>query len=414
MADETPAIDFALAHELPAVAALCDACFGMTTPGYFLARLRSDPTILPEGVLVVRDGARIAATVTAHALGLRYGMSEIPVLGIANVATAPAYRRRGWSHALLAAAHRLAATKHIPLAMLSTDMPGFYVSAGYHPWVRPLSERLGWTGGPAAADPGLARPLDPAADGPALAALHDRCDRTRAGMLVRPAGMWERQLRWTALYPRENPALGWCASDRPGRPPRVYLRVRSDPGSGWGDILEWGAEPDAGSAVEALLGAVGRAAAARGVKGFRFPAGCRDLDHALAPYAPAAAAEEDRNMLLAILNPTGLLAALLAELTARAGAARLRSGQVALTVNGTVLRLTVLEGTVSLDRPPAVPADVPVASLEAPRWIEVLMGVRPFSAQPFATGSSVGERELNLLDTLFPRRDALFWEADAF
>ncbi len=414
MGTREPAVDFALASDWPEVAALCAATSRAAPFEYFLNRLREDPTILPEGVLVTRSEGRIVSTVTAHLLAMRYGTAELPVLGIANVATAQEFRGRGLARGLLAAAHQLAAARHVPLALLSTEIPAFYDPLGYHPWERRITSLLGWAASPPGPAAGTVRPLDGVGDAAALADLHAAAGRGLAGPLVRTAEMLRRLPRWSHHYPGEEPALALAASAAPGGPVRACLRGRTDPASGWAEVLDFAVAADAPQLIPDLASAFVAASAARGAKGIRLPAGCRALETAFAPFVGAAVEATDRSLLLAILNPTGLLAAILPELTARAGAARLRDGRLGLDVAGTLLRLEVREGTVALDRPARLPADLPLAALPTPLWLEVLMGVRPFSAQPFAAGSTLGERELNLLDALFPRRASLFWGLDLF
>ena len=73
--------------DLDRIADLCQRCIGVVHPGYFGTRLRTDPTILPDGVFVEEDGGRPVSTVTAHRFALRFGEAVVTCGGIANVAT---------------------------------------------------------------------------------------------------------------------------------------------------------------------------------------------------------------------------------------------------------------------------------------------------------------------------------------
>ena len=121
--------------------------------------------------------------------------------------------------------------------------------------------------------------------------------------------------------------------------------------------------------------------------------------------------------MLRIADLAGFLRALAPELAARAARAGVVRGAVVIGYGNQVVAVRVTEGRVAdvrVDVDTAPAGELPRAVLEPAQWVEVFGGAKPFSAQPFARASSVGEREIVLLDALFPRGRPVFWEIDAF
>ncbi len=402
--------------ELGAVARFCQECFGPdAAPGYFLARLPVDPALLPDGALVARTNGRLVAHVSVLGLALRFGAAIVPCGGIANVCTAPAYRRRGASGALLGRALALMRNAGFPLSALSTGIPGHYARWGWVAW--PRFERRFFELLPPAPPPSNlpgARPLDPVRDRAELVRLHALAGAHTPGVLERTPAFWERHWDWTPRHPGERPELALAVEDPGTRRLLAYVRGALDPARRWSAVLEFGAEPGAAGAVEALAQAFVSAARALGARALTVPEAAGPLVEAVRPWARAATRETDDTLMLNVLDLAGFLAALAPELAARAAAARAGDGTVLVGFGDQRTVLRVAGGAVST-RPP-VPGDenLPGARLDPARWIEVFMGTRLFSAQPFAAASRLGERELNLLDALFPPRQENFWHADSF
>ena len=366
--------------ELGALDALCQACIPVVEPGYFLARFAGDPTILPDGILVAVEEGRPVASVTAHGFAMRWGTSSFPCGGIANVVTDPAFRGRGHARALLGRAHALFAARGWPVSLLSAGIPEFYRPLGYEPVARDMLHVLSLSAPSATPDPAVrVRPVDWARDCNTLAAMHDAADAGLTGPLVRATATWDRCRDWTPRYPREDPGMALVAEEPAGRP-AAYLRAATGTAPGWSSLLETAAWHGAERAVRELAAAWVRACLARGIRGIQVPAPCRGFADALKPFAAAATTVREETLMLRVPETASWLRAVLPH----AELATLATATAALTA-----------------LPPG------------PR-IEVLMGVRLFSAQAFASRTRVAERDLVRLDTLLPRRDPVFWDADLF
>jgi predicted N-acetyltransferase YhbS len=370
-----PTLGPARLDELDEIAALCERCLPPAGPQYFSTRFRADPAAAAGIVLVARDGGQVVATVTVLSLALRAGDAVIPCGGIANVATDPAWRRRGLARGLLEEAHRRLAARGIPVSLLATAIPDFYRPLGYRTWDRPDRVLLR-TRAPDAPPDAAVRPLDLARDLPALAALKEAYDRRLAGPAVRPAETWAAQAAWTRAYPGEDPSLGLVATDAGGAPV-AFVRGSADPARAWSRVLDFACAPGSEAAVAALAAAWLRAAMARGARAVQVPAAAREWTRALEPFAEAAADVPNEGLMLRIGSVEGLVAA------AAPGLAGPDGGDA---------------------RAGLVPED----------WIAVVFGGRPFSSRPFAAGSRLDEKTLNRLDAAFPTRPSVFWSADDF
>ncbi len=402
--------------DLRRIADLCQRCIGVVSPGYFETRLTTDPTILPEGVFAEASDGLPVSTVTAHRFDLRFGEAVIGCGGIANVSTDPAHRRKGYARHLLGGAHALFDAHRLPVSLLSAGRPDYYRPSGYEIWERRETHLLSLDTPPATAllPPAgtTIRPVDLERDLAAITTLRESRDRHRVGALVRSPALDRAQRGWTMQYPFEDPGMAWIAAGPDGLP-RAALRAAVDPAdTGWAAVLEFSATDDAGPAVNALAARLVSSAWPKGVKAIRIPAADRDLEAALRPFAATAVEVPNTSLMLRIADVAGLLAALAPELEHRALAAGRRSGDLVLALGDQTARLTIRDHrvTVSPDADPSLPR----ATLGLDEWIRVVTGGGLFSAQPFARRSRLGEAELNLLDALFPRRDAVFHDADSF
>lgn len=398
-----------------AIADLCRRCIGVVHPGYFETRLRTDPSIMPDGVFTEEVAGRPVSTVTAHRFDLRFGEAVIPCGGIANVSTDAAHRTKGYARHLLGRAHGLFAEHRLPVSLLSAGSPAFYRPLGYEIWERRDTHLLSLEPPtPLAQLPptGITvHPFELDRDRASVTALREARDRHRIGAVIRTEAFDRAQRGWTAQYPFEDPEMTWIATGTDGAP-RAALRASVDPAeTGWAAILEFAAADDSGPAVAALAAALAATAAAKGVKAIRLPAPDRDLEAALRPFAKAAVEVPNTTLMLRIADLAWFLAALQPELDHRALGAGIRSGDLVVALGDQAARLTIRDHRVTVT-PAAL--DAPRAELDAAGWTAVVTGGKLFSALPFARRSRVDESTLNLLDALFPRRDAVFHDADSF
>jgi predicted N-acetyltransferase YhbS len=398
-------------RDLDVLAELCSRCLGIGLD-HFAARLRNDPVFLPGGFLVARDEGRIVATVHACGFELVFGSARVPCGGIGNVSTDPAYRKRGLARRLLDDAHGLMRARGLPVSVLTTGIQDFYRPMGYEVWPH-IETHLLKLRPPTGAGPGpRVRRIDFGRDRAALLAVRENYCRGFVGTIAADEGRWSRQPAWTALYPKEDPALALTAEDESGKPV-AYLRATADPERTWSKVLEFGAAAGADEAVRTLGRGYLREAFVRGVRGLQFPAPCREIEAALAPFAEATVPVTADYLMLRIADLAGFLRGLSSELSARAAAGKAGAGRAVIVYGDQSALVRAAVGHVEIE--PVPPGgDTPRAVLEPAQWVEVFGGVKPFSAQPFARRSTVGEREIVLLDAIFPVRDRVFWDIDAF
>ena len=402
------ALTFTIAtdEEVERTAELCALCLPGAPAEYFAIRMRRDPAGLPGGRLIAKDGDRIVSNVTVSAFDFIYGSATVRCGGIANVATHPDYRGRGAARTLLAEAHALLRRNGIPLSLLGTGIPEFYAPLGYVPWTREETSLLQPRPPESGPPPGV-RPLDLPRDIPAMAELRADYARKFIGGFDRSAAAWDAHFAWTSHYPGEVVSLGAAAES--GGKIRAYVRATVDTENDVAGVAELAAAPGAGEELRTLAGSFVREVVNRQLEAISLPGACRDFAALLSPLCTAAATSRNSAYMFSMLDLAGFLAALRPELSVRAAG----SGRVLLEYGSRAAVLAVKGTEVSV----AAPADGETAlraRLTPAQWIEVFFGVKPFSAQPFAGHSRVGEKEINLLDTLFPKRDSVFWAADGF
>lgn len=393
--------------EVGQTAELCALCLPGAPKDYFEIRMLRDPELLPGGRLIAKDGDRIVSNVTACVFDFIYGSATFKCGGIANVATHPEYRGRGAAKALVAEAHALMRRHGMPVSLLGTGIPEFYAPFGYVPWTRAetslLKPQPPLQDGPA---PGI-RPLDLPGDIPAMRELRRSYARAFVGGLDRSEAVWNAHFAWTPHYPGEVVSLGAVAES--GGKLRAYVRATVDAGNDTAGVAEFCTAPAAGKEVEALARGFAREVVNRNLNAINLPAICQDFAAAVSPFCAAVSSTRNSSYMFSVMDLAGFLSALSPELAARrpgTGRVLIEHGKQAAVVN-------VKGKEVNVTAPAPVETALR-ASLPPAQWIEVFMGAKPFSAQPFGGRSRVGEKEINLLDAMFPKLDSVFWAADAF
>lgn len=391
----------ATSEEKERIFALCASCLN-TSADYFQARDANDPYLLRDERIVARDGGRVVSNITLFEFPLSFGRVRIKAGGIADVATNPAYRGQGSASELLRRAHAVMRARGLPLAILGTDIHPFYERIGYITWEMNGLRFLNL------AAPGKApsaRPIDLARDLDRLAELNAETLQGSVGILVRTPELWLAQPSWFQIFPGLDPEFSLISEDG-----KAFLRAMYNADQSRASIMDFGAKPGADGAVAELAADLLVKLTARNAKALWFPDSCRKLADALAPHSQARERAPNRHLMLKVLSWPGLLRALSPELEARGAAAG--PGEVTLHYQDQAATVRLARGKLEIEEGAA--AGTPYARLEPARWLEVFMATKLFSAQPFARQSRLGEKEINLLDTLFPKRDSVFWEADFF
>lgn len=404
------ALEFTTAkeHDIEPVAELCARCLPGAPKEYFMARMTDDPEMLPEGMLIAKDGSRVISNVNVLEVDFIYGRATVRCGGIANVVTHPDYRGRGVASTLLNEAHKIMRWRGMALSLLSTGIPKFYAPYGYAPWVRTETTLLE----PRDSGPGKdVRALDPAKDPLALKEMRSRYFHRFIGGLERSDEVWEKQFAWTPHYPAEDLSLGMVAESQ-GHP-QAYLRTTAHPETGVAGIAEFACLDGAETSVANLAKAFVREVAKRKFMSISLPAVAHELVQALSPMAAAAATAHKSDYMLNILDLVAFLEAVKPDFAARVSAPRAPvAGCVLISCGKQAAVLRAESGSVTIS-PAGNDGAIPKAVLDPAQWVEIFMGVKPFSAQPLAEQSRLDKAEIGLLDALFPKRDSVFWAADA-
>jgi len=90
-----------------------------------------EPTYEPRDRLLIKHGDRVAAHLRLIRREMRFGAATLPVAYVADVATLPEYRGRGYASALLAAAEQRMRAEGALLGLLRTSEPDFYRRRGW-------------------------------------------------------------------------------------------------------------------------------------------------------------------------------------------------------------------------------------------------------------------------------------------
>jgi predicted acetyltransferase len=164
-------------------------------------------------------GAGIVSCLTVVPTTLRIGGVPVPAAGIAGVATRPAFQRRGYAAALLAAT----------VPALCTEL-GFSIAL-LHPVSAPFYQKLGWeyasrsirwltvpASFPASPEAACVRPASEG-DWAAIEALHDRQTRGGTGSFQRDVRRWRLiqmpvPSREAFVYERGGEISGYCVWER--------------------------------------------------------------------------------------------------------------------------------------------------------------------------------------------------------
>lgn len=233
-------------EELPAWYAHCDEVFQDEADGYFQRHYESDPDADPALIFVAMDGDVIASTVRVFRREMWLSGRAVPMGGIGEVSTKPAYRKRGLASELL---------KHAIAAMEAEGMPLSVLFGNQR-----IYETHGWRFAPMARD-GIPAAELPASCGieirpfrqedlQAVMGLYDLYAGRLQGALLRREEYWRRWVlpQWKTpwVLMAEGRPLAYCVAA-----PRKDGPVLS--------VDEVCAAPQAEALLPAFIGALCRA-----------------------------------------------------------------------------------------------------------------------------------------------------------
>jgi predicted acetyltransferase len=108
----------------------------------FQAQLE-DPSYEPSDRLLIKHGGQIVSHLRMSHRELRFGPLWVPVCILADVATLPEFRRRGYAGALVVDAQRRMQQQGARLGLLKTRNPSFYRRLGWVPCFRTGGSKAG-------------------------------------------------------------------------------------------------------------------------------------------------------------------------------------------------------------------------------------------------------------------------------
>lgn len=211
-----------------AVAAMAHRAFRIGDGTGWLPMLRDSPNVREGHTVMSHVRGVHAGNATALALEMSIRGVDLPIAGIAAVATRPEHRRRGVAQAMLRALLLRAREARTPWAMLHGISLGFYRKLGFG-----LAEQdvliLARGAFPRSAMHREVRPWERADDEPAMRALYERLRAGTTGQLVRGDYWWSARVfraGTDAVVVTEGDRLtGYALFDVPSDPEYPQQRV---------------------------------------------------------------------------------------------------------------------------------------------------------------------------------------------
>jgi len=316
-----PLIRAARPADMPAAYEVLSLCFPDGRPDAFRHETERDSTFRwLHGRVAEVDGAVVGyLRIFDRRMWLRG--ARLRAAGIGSVATHPDYRRRGLANALL----------HDTIALLRRD--GYHLSFLGSEVAPAFYERLGWrvvrepSHGVQAAEAatlpashaGLTvRPFEPS-DLAEVARIHASATRGRTGAVARSLRYWTDHMSWLDVD-----AGGFLLAVDGERGLSAFVRSRSERWASTLMVLDAHCREGAEACMTPLLGALGRHAVSRGLKGIQasLPEG-HPLGEAIAALPSAGVTTEVRYpLMMRVVDLPGRLRSLAPQISERLGVRR--------------------------------------------------------------------------------------------
>lgn len=367
--------------------------FEETGREYFIPYFHGDPAFRLEHTRVCLVDGRLVGAVQICERRIRIGGSEIVMGGIANVATFPEYRGRGYSSRLLEDAARVMLECGMDHSVLFTGIHSFY-------------EKLGWRTVPAkmlagrlkddlseAHDDGCSiRPCDWASDMADIRKIYEAYNSRRTMTCARAPEYWTGY-----VLPRAGTAV---VAESGGRiVGYIFFALGGEECS----LKEIGCLPGHEACADSLIRYAACSAGAKTIRG-NLPEEPEIVD-AIGRIAEHIEPRISDHMMCRIVDMHLLGERILPELNRRAQESSLTSGSISLDTEQGSLALSVKSGQVALgaDDPARIRTGVS-------DFFSLLFGLKEVDE----AGLSMTDEARQIVSALFPAQRAVLWPADSF
>jgi len=236
----------------------------------YFVRYFEDPLWQPKYTRVCEVDGQLVASVQIVRRAVRLNGHRVWMAGIANVATLPDYRGRGFASQLMRDAHEVIDSEDFLFGLLFTGIHDFYARLGWETLTLSLPVS---TPQPMPIPPGWRFRVAEPHDLPRVQRWHERTYAEHPFTVIRDAAYWRVWLRWEDEQWRQGFYIAECEGE-----PLGYLSIethyrRGDDGSQRVEALsltEWGADTLEPTLVEAMLAFVNQTALQAGAERIRW------------------------------------------------------------------------------------------------------------------------------------------------
>jgi GNAT superfamily N-acetyltransferase len=379
---------------------LQDRAFKRSEPGYFVHYFEGDPWYKPDYCRIYVEDGRILSALHIVRRDIRVGRANLVLGGIANVATDPDFRGKGYSSELLQDAARVMDQDQMDISTLYTGIQGFYARLGWRTLPMPrLFGALRSSDLPLESKRYGLRTYNEESDAGALLGIYDSFNAGRAMTVQRTESYW----RSFVMHSFRPPGTITLAEEE--GVPVAYSITHTE-----GNVLvfyEVGYLPGHELALSVLMKRAAEEAVHTGAEEAQFePASDAGVVAVASGIADGLEERSFQATMVRFFNLERTFHRLLPELNARAKASR-ASGSIAIEteVGGIALRsdgsrVEVTEASDTCER----------AKLTQPDLARVLFGMGPVVDE----GSELTEGAREFLHSMFPPQPFVYWSTDMF
>lgn len=386
-------------HEVEGCLDLWSTVFEHTGRDYFVPYLFGDPWYNPEFTRVCVLDGRIVSALQICRRDVRVGHNTLTMGGIANVATHPEYRGRGYASQLLLDSLMTMAKYSIDFSILFTGIHQFY-------------ERAGWCPVPMKRFTGELRQDLPTEESShysfrtadwkyevfKLLPVYQEFNERRALTVVRTVDYWKGY-----SIPRFGAPKSTVIAERKGCV-KGYIYFQLDGENCW--LHEIGFLQGEAECARSLILHVAAQARTAGVRRLwsNLPSESVIMD-AFHSVATNVDVREPTHMMCRVINMDTLKHKILPDLNARASASKLPSGIVSLDTDYGNLSLKVKRRHIFIGE--TSESQIKVTQSQ---FFSLLFGVKNARELSLTTSAN----EMAIIDALFPEQCPVYWQPDHF